>query len=143
MHLNFSAILISCIKTPLISVETVVSGFLSYQYDVGLNLFFLPRPGDSDGVVHTPHLSRLARSTAFQRDSSVLVLGGDLGWQKNICADHAAFTGVVADLAVVFAVKFLPGAVGSGCGNRLPHAPHDLGDMEVKQGQLSALLLAG
>ena len=35
------------------------------------------------------------------------------------------------------------GAVGSGCDNGLSCAPLDLGNMEMEQGQLSALLLVG
>ena len=74
---------------------------------------------------------------------AVLVLGGGLGRQENVCADHAALVGVVADLAIVFAVKFLSGSVGGGRDNGLPRAPFDLGDVEMEQGQLSALLLVG
>ncbi len=72
---------------------------------------------------------------------AVLVFGGGLWRQDNVCADHAALVGVVADFAVVFAEKFLSGAVGGRRDNRLPRAPLDLSDVEVKQGQLSALLL--
>ena len=43
---------------------------------------------------------------------AVLVFGRGLRGQENVGADHAALAGVVAVLAVVFAVKPLPGAVG-------------------------------
>ena len=49
--------------------------------------------------------------------------------------------GVVADLAIVFAIQFLPGSVGGGRDNRLSRAPFDLGNVEMEQGQLSAFLL--
>lgn len=75
--------------------------------------------------------------------SAVLVLGGSLGRQENVCADHTALVGVVADLAVILAIQFLPGAVGGGRDNGLSRAPLDLGDVEMEQGQLSALLLVG
>ncbi len=49
--------------------------------------------------------------------------------------------GEVADLAVVFAEKFLPSAIGSTGYGGLSSTALDLGDVEVKQSQLSALLL--
>ena len=55
----------------------------------------------------------------------------------------SAIVGVVADLAVILAIQFLSGSVGGGRDNRLSRAPLDLGDVEMEQGQLSALLLVG
>ena len=64
-------------------------------------------------------------------------------YKENICVNYAALVGVVADLAVVFAVKFLPGSVGGRRDNRLSRAPFYLGNMKMEQGQLSVLLLVG
>ena len=55
----------------------------------------------------------------------------------------SAIVGVVADLAVILAIQFLSGSVGGGRDNRLSRAPLDLGDVEMEQCQLSALLLVG
>lgn len=49
--------------------------------------------------------------------------------------------GVVADLAVILAIQFLSGSVGGRRDNGLSRAPLDLGDVEMEQCQLSALLL--
>ena len=66
---------------------------------------------------------------------------GSLGRQENVCADHTDLVGVVANFTVIFAVKFLPGAVGGGRDHGLSGTPFDLGDVEVEQGQSIALLL--
>ncbi len=97
--------------------------------------------GNVKAVCKLGFLAALGLLHGVPEGGAVLVLGGGLGRQENVCADHAALVGVVADLAIVFAVKFLPGAVSGGRDNRLPCAPPDLGDVEMKQGQLSALLL--
>ena len=44
----------------------------------------------------------------------------------------AAFAGVVADLAVVFAVQLFPGTVGGSSHSRLPRAALDLRHMKMK-----------
>ena len=67
---------------------------------------------------------------------AVLVLSEGMGWQENVCADHAALAGEFTGLAIVFAVKFLPGAVGGTSHGGLSRATFDLGDMKMKQGQL-------
>ena len=87
-------------------------------------------PGVGPGLLH-----------GVPEGGAVLVLVGGLGRQENVCADHAALVGVVADLAIVFAIQFLPGSVGGGRDNRLSRAPFDLGNVEMEQGQLSAFLL--
>ena len=72
-----------------------------------------------------------------------LVLGRGLWRQENVGADHAALVGEVAGLTVIRAVQLLPGAVGGGGDNGLSRTPLDLGDVEVKQGQSTALPLVG
>ena len=99
--------------------------------------------GNVKAICKLGFLATLGLLYGVPEGSAVLVFGGGLGRQENVCADHAALVGVVADLAIVFAVKFLPGAVGGGRDNGLSRAPFDLGDVEMEQGQLSVLLLVG
>ena len=99
--------------------------------------------GNVKAICKLGFLAALGPLYGVPEGGPVLVLGGGLGRQENVGADHAALVGVVAGLAVVFAVKFLPGSVGGGRDNRLSRTPLDLGDMEVEQGQLSVLLLVG
>ena len=55
-----------------------------------------------------------------------------MGWQQDFRTDHAALTGVVAILTVVFTVELFAGTVG-GCGNSgLSGAALDSGDMKMK-----------
>ena len=56
-----------------------------------------------------------------------------VGRQQDFRADHAALAGVVAVLAIVFAVQFLPGSIGGSSHGRLPCAAFDLGYMKMKQ----------
>ena len=49
-----------------------------------------------------------------------------MGRQQDFRADHAAFAGVVADLAVVLAVQLFPGTVGGRRNSGLPRAAPDL-----------------
>ena len=60
-------------------------------------------------------------------------------------ADHTALAGVVAVLAIIFAVQFFAGAVGGGCHNRLPGASFDLRYMKMEQCDILSLsfLLGG
>ena len=62
----------------------------------------------------------------------VCVLWRSVGWQQDFGADHAAFSGVVAVLAVVFAVQLFPGTVGGSSHGRLPRAALDLRHMKMK-----------
>ena len=56
-----------------------------------------------------------------------------MGRQQDFRTDYTALFGVVAVLAVVFAVELFAGTVG-GCGNGgLSGAALDLGDMEMEQ----------
>lgn len=55
-----------------------------------------------------------------------------MGRQQDFRADHAAFAGVVADLAVVLAVQLFPGTVGGSSYSRLPRAALDLRHMKMK-----------
>ena len=54
-----------------------------------------------------------------------------MGRQKNFCIYHAALVGVVAVLAVIFAVQLFACPVGGGCNNRLTLAAFDLIYMEM------------
>ena len=54
-----------------------------------------------------------------------------MGRQKDFGINHAALVGVVAVLAIILAVQFLPCSVGSGCNNRLTFAAFDLIYMEM------------
>ena len=54
-----------------------------------------------------------------------------MGRQKDFCINHAALVGVVAVLAVVFAVQLFSCSVGGGCHNGLPLAAFDLIYMEM------------
>ena len=56
-----------------------------------------------------------------------------MGRQQDFRTDHAALAGVVAVLAVVFAVQLFPGTVGGSSHGRLPSAALDLGHMKMKQ----------
>ncbi len=64
-----------------------------------------------------------------------------MGRQENICADHTAFVGVVADLTVVFAEQLFSSTVGGAGHSRLSSTPFNLGDVEMEQGQSITLLL--
>ena len=55
-----------------------------------------------------------------------------MGRQQDFRADHAAFAGVVADLAVVLAVQLFPGTVGGRRNSGLPRAALDLGYMKME-----------
>ena len=55
-----------------------------------------------------------------------------MGRQQDFRADHAAFAGVVADLAVVLAVQLCPGTVGGGRNSGLPRAALDLRYMKME-----------
>ena len=54
------------------------------------------------------------------------------GTQQDFRADHAAFAGVVADLAVVLAVQLFPGTVGGRRNSGLPRAALDLRYMKME-----------
>ena len=56
-----------------------------------------------------------------------------MGQQQNFGADHTALAGVIAVLAVVFAVQLFPDAVGGSSHSRLPRAALDLRYMEMKK----------
>ena len=88
--------------------------------------------GNIEAVCKLGFLAALGLLHGVPEGGTVLVLGGGLGRQENVCADHAALVGVVADFAIVFAVKFLPGTVGGRGDNGLSRASFDLGNMEVK-----------
>ena len=52
--------------------------------------------------------------------------------QQDFRADHAAFSGVVADLAVVFAVQLFPGTVGGRRHSGLSRTALDLRHMKME-----------
>ena len=54
-----------------------------------------------------------------------------MGWQQDFGTDHAALLGVVAVLAVVFAVQLFTGAIGGRRNGGLSCAALDLCDMEM------------
>lgn len=76
---------------------------------------------------------------------SVCIFRRGMGRQQDLRADHTAFAGVVAVLAIIFAVQFFAGAVGGGCHNRLPGASFDLRYMKMEQCDILSLsfLLGG
>ena len=55
-----------------------------------------------------------------------------MGRQQDFRADHAAFAGVVADLAVVLAVQLFPGTVGGRRHSGLSRTALDLGYMKME-----------
>lgn len=63
---------------------------------------------------------------------TVCILRWCVGRQQDFRADHAAFSGVVADLAVVFAVQLFPGTVGGRRHGRLSRAAFDLRHMKME-----------
>ena len=63
---------------------------------------------------------------------AVCVFRRCVGRQKDFRADHAAFSGVVAVLAVVFAVQLFPDTVRGSSHGRLPRAALDLRYMKMK-----------
>ena len=97
--------------------------------------------GNIKAICKLGFLAALGLLHGVPEGGAVFVLGGGLGRQEDVCADHAALVGVVANFIVIFAVKFLPGAVGGGRDHGLSGAPFDLGDVEVEQSQSIALLL--
>ena len=54
-----------------------------------------------------------------------------MGRQKDFCINHAALVGVVAVLAVILAVQFFAGAIGSRSDSRLSCATFDLVNMKM------------
>ena len=56
-----------------------------------------------------------------------------MGRQHDFRTDHAALAGVVAVLAVIFAVQLFPGAVGGSSHSGLSRTALDLGYMEMKK----------
>ena len=56
-----------------------------------------------------------------------------MGRQENFGTDNAFLSGVVAVLAIIGAVEFFPGTVGSGSHNRLPLAAFNLVGCEMEQ----------
>lgn len=64
---------------------------------------------------------------------TVCVLWRGVGRQQDFRTDHAAFSGVVAVLAVIRTVQLLPGAVRGSSHGRLPHAALDLRHMKMKE----------
>lgn len=62
----------------------------------------------------------------------VCILWRRMGRQQDFRADHAAFAGVVADLAVVLAVQLFPGTVGGRRNSGLPRAALDLRYMKME-----------
>ena len=88
--------------------------------------------GNVKAVCKLGFLSPLHFLHGVPKGFPVCVLRRGMGGQQNFRTDHTALAGVVAVLAVVFAVEFFAGTVG-GCGNgRLPGTTLDLGDMKMK-----------
>ena len=56
-----------------------------------------------------------------------------MGREQDFRTDHAAFSGVVADLAVVFAVQLFPGTVGGRRHSGLSRTALDLRHMKMKE----------
>ena len=54
-----------------------------------------------------------------------------MNWQQDFCADDTALVGVVAVLAVILAVQFFTGAIGSRSDGRLSCATFDLVNMKM------------
>ena len=71
----------------------------------------------------------LRRSRAFHGLRILAVRGG----QQDFRADHAAFAGVVAVLAVILAVQLFPSAVGGSSHGGLTRAALDLRHMKMKK----------
>ena len=63
---------------------------------------------------------------------SVCILRRRMRWQQDFRTDYVALAGVVADLAVVFAVQLFPSTVGGRRHGGLPRAAFDLGYMKMK-----------
>ena len=54
-----------------------------------------------------------------------------MSWQQDFCADDTALVGVVAVLAVIFAVQFFAGAIGGRCDGGLSCTAFDLVNMKM------------
>ena len=89
--------------------------------------------GNVKAVCKLGFLSALHFLYGVPKSFPVCVLWRDMGWQQNFRTDYTALTGIIAVLAVVFAVELFTGTVG-GCGNGgLSSTSLDLGDMKMKQ----------
>jgi len=118
---------------------------LGYKLPYKRDVFFhrkLVLQGNIEAVRELGFFAALGLLHGVPKSLAVGVFGRGVRRQDNVRTDHAALVCVVADLAVVFAIEILTGAVGRGRDHRLSRAPFDLGDVEMKQGQLFALLLA-
>ena len=88
--------------------------------------------GNVKAVCKLGFLSTLHFLNSVPECFPVCVLLRSVGGQQNFRTDYTALAGVVAVLAVVFAVELFAGTVG-GCGNGgLSGAALDLGDMKMK-----------
>ena len=63
---------------------------------------------------------------------SVCILRRRMRWQQDFRTDYVALAGVVADLAVVFAVQLFPSTVGGRCHSGLPRTALDLSYMKME-----------
>jgi len=89
--------------------------------------------GNVKAVCKLCFLSALSFFHGVPERFAVCVFRRCVGRQQDFRADHAALAGVVAVLAIVFAVQFLPGAIGGSSHGRLSGAALDLGYMKMKQ----------
>ena len=89
--------------------------------------------GNVKAICKLGFLSTLHFLHGIPKGFPVCVLRRSVSGQQDFGTDHAALTGVVAVLPVVFAVELLTGTV-SGCGNGgLSGTSLDLGHMKMKE----------
>ncbi len=89
--------------------------------------------GNVKAICKLGFLAALGLLHGVPEGDAVLVLGGGLGRQENICADHAALVGEVVGLPVILAIQFLSGSVGRRSNGGLSRAPFNLGDVEMER----------
>ena len=113
------------------SAHKVLQQKLPCQSDVLLH-GKLVLQGNIEAVGKLRFLSALSFFNRVPKRFAVCVFRRCVGRQKDFRADHAAFSGVVADLAVVFAVQLFPGTIGGRRHSGLSRTALDLGYMKME-----------
>ena len=113
------------------SAHKVLQQKLPCQSDVLLH-GKLVLQGNIEAVGKLRFLSALSFFNRVPKRFAVCVFRRCVGRQKDFRADHAAFSGVVAVLAVILAVQLFPGTVGGRRHGRLSRAAFDLRHMKME-----------
>lgn len=89
--------------------------------------------GDVEAVGKLRFLASLRFFYCVPKCFSVCILSGRMRGKQNFRTDDAALIGVVAVLAVMLAVQFFAGTIGSRSDNGLSFAAFDLVNMKMIQ----------